>query len=1015
MAGEIIGTVQAIQGVVEVKGGNGKVRALLVGDVLHVGETILTTSGGTLVLQLADGGTATIGPGHVVALTPEMSATGFPGADEAQLASADKLTQAVLRGQGDLNKELDPTAAGVIPGNEGHTFVQLLRIVENADSVSGETTSGLENGGLVYRPILPLVFNDPPDAVDDAIRTNEDTPITIDVLGNDSDPDNDPLTITGVTQGQHGTVTIDPVTGNPVYTPNANFNGTDTFTYTISDGQGGTDTATVTVTVDPVNDPPDAVDDAIRTNEDTPITIDVLGNDSDPDNDPLTITGVTQGQHGTVTIDPATGNPVYTPNADFNGTDTFTYAISDGQGGTDTATVTVTVDPVNDNPIVGTASGAVSEEGLPGGLADSVGVSDTTNNTTATGVVSISDVDGDAITAVTLTAPADGALTSNGVAIQWAGSGTGTLVGTAGGQAVATVTIDGSGNYSFNLQGAIDHPNAAVEDSLNLQFGVTATDANGGVGTGTLNIAVEDDAPKTPSAESFNQGLTNSNVLIVLDISTSMAGASGIPGFNRLEAAVESIRQLLTAYDNLGDVKVRLVTFSSTGQALGTEWTDVATATAQLAAQVVGPQGTDYDAGLAAAQAAFGSSGALANGQNVAYFISDGEPNSPGGSTGIGGAEEAAYLNFLNVNRIQSYAIGLGDTVSSFFLNPLSYDGQSSQGTDALLVRDFNQLTSVVTGTVPDPVTGNLLTGGGLLTGPGADGGFVQSVTIDGTTYTFDPDTGGGSISVAGVNRGVFDGATHELVVTTAQGGRWVVDMDSGQYLYRAPNTGAVGTDRLDYVISDNDGDTDRSSLTVSLTPQSIVNGGAGDDVLSGDGRPDLILGQGGNDVLHGGDGDDTLSGGAGNDTLTGDAGRDHLLGGQGNDSLTGGADSDVFVWRLSDRGAGTGFGAATLDTITDFNPGPITSGGDALDLRDLLQGENSGSAASLDDYLHFNHAGDTTTIEISSTGGFAGGFNEAAVDQRIALAGVDLTAGGTLADHQIIQSLLDAGKLIKD
>ncbi len=84
-------------------------------------------------------------------------------------------------------------------------------------------------------------------------------------------------------QGAHGTVSIDPVSGNPVYTPNANFTGTDTFTYTISDGHGGTDTATVTVTIVPVNDAPDAVNDAVSTNEDTPITIAVLGNDSDPE------------------------------------------------------------------------------------------------------------------------------------------------------------------------------------------------------------------------------------------------------------------------------------------------------------------------------------------------------------------------------------------------------------------------------------------------------------------------------------------------------------------------------------------------------------------------------------------------------------------------------------------------------------------------------------------------------------------------------------------------------------
>ena len=101
--------------------------------------------------------------------------------------------------------------------------------------------------------------NDAPDAVDDSISTAEDTAVTVPVRGNDTDADGDGLTVTSVTQGANGTVTIDAVTGNPVYTPNANFTGTDTFTYTISDGNGGTDTAMVTVTVGGTNDAPDAV------------------------------------------------------------------------------------------------------------------------------------------------------------------------------------------------------------------------------------------------------------------------------------------------------------------------------------------------------------------------------------------------------------------------------------------------------------------------------------------------------------------------------------------------------------------------------------------------------------------------------------------------------------------------------------------------------------------------------------------------------------------------------------
>jgi hypothetical protein len=194
--------------------------------------------------------------------------------------------------------------------------------------------------------------NDNPDAIDDAATVAEDSGATvIDVLANDSiAPDvGETLTVTAVTQGANGSVTFTP--GNVSYTPNANFFGSDSFTYTISDGNGGSDTATVNVTVTPVNDNPDAIDDAATVAEDSGATvIDVLANDSiAPDvGETLTVTAVTQGANGSVTFTP--GNVSYTPNANFFGSDSFTYTISDGNGGSDTATVNVTVTPVNDNP-----------------------------------------------------------------------------------------------------------------------------------------------------------------------------------------------------------------------------------------------------------------------------------------------------------------------------------------------------------------------------------------------------------------------------------------------------------------------------------------------------------------------------------------------------------------------------------------------------------------------------------------------------------------------------------------
>ena len=155
------------------------------------------------------------------------------------------------------------------------------------------------------------------------------------------DVDGDALTYTITTPLTNGTLTPTGTPGIYTYTPNANFTGPDSFTYTVSDGTL-TDTGTVSVTVTPVNDAPNAVDDAATVAEDSiDNAINVLANDTDPDTGTTaTITAVTQPTNGTVVITGGGTGLTYTPDANFAGTDTFTYTISDGAFGTDTATVT---------------------------------------------------------------------------------------------------------------------------------------------------------------------------------------------------------------------------------------------------------------------------------------------------------------------------------------------------------------------------------------------------------------------------------------------------------------------------------------------------------------------------------------------------------------------------------------------------------------------------------------------------------------------------------------------------
>src|SRR5690606_12564649 len=125
-----------------------------------------------------------------------------------------------------------------------------------------------------------------------------------------SDVDGDELTYALADAAQNGAVTVN-ADGSYVYTPNTDYNGSDQFTYTVTDGEA-TVTYTVNITVTPVNDAPVANDDTAETDEDTPVTINVLDNDSDPDGDPLTVTEAT-AENGNVTIGDD-GELTYTPN-----------------------------------------------------------------------------------------------------------------------------------------------------------------------------------------------------------------------------------------------------------------------------------------------------------------------------------------------------------------------------------------------------------------------------------------------------------------------------------------------------------------------------------------------------------------------------------------------------------------------------------------------------------------------------------------------------------------------------
>ena len=214
-----------------------------------------------------------------------------------------------------------------------------------ADSFTYTASDGAAASNIATVTITVNAVNDAPIANDDWAFTAENTPVTIAVLANDWDVDGDPLTVSAVDLPAHGGLAIDS-DGTVTYTPAANYGGLDTFTYMISDGHGGTATTTVEVIVD---DKPIAADDTVTTAEDTPVTIDVLANDTDVDGDAV-------GDGGRACRRTAAPRSIPTGRSPTRPRPTTTAptrspTISDGHGGRASAVVAVTITAVNDAPI----------------------------------------------------------------------------------------------------------------------------------------------------------------------------------------------------------------------------------------------------------------------------------------------------------------------------------------------------------------------------------------------------------------------------------------------------------------------------------------------------------------------------------------------------------------------------------------------------------------------------------------------------------------------------------------
>ena len=761
--------------------------------------------------------------------------------------------------------------------------------------------------------------NKSPVAVVDSVKGEEDTLITGNVLENDTDDDGDTLSAALSSEPTNGIVVLN-TDGSFEYTPNANFNGSDSFTYTVSDGEL-TDAGTVNITVDAVNDAPVAVDDSSDTLEETAVTINVLSDDTDIDGDTLSVSAVTDGSNGTVTIN-GDGTLEYTPEAGFSGTDGFTYTVSDGEL-SDEGTVTVSVGAVNKSPVA---------------VVDSVvGAEDTT--IVGNALTNDTDADGDDLTAALASEAANGSVTFN---------------------------ADGSFEYT---------PNADFNGSDSFTYTVSDGELSD---TGTVNVTVVavNDAP----AATNDSGSTSENEAVEINVLTNDTDVDG----DTLGVSAVGLASNGTVVIGDGGVVEYTPDegFSGSDSFSYTvsdgEFSD--TATVSVTVESIG---TVNEAPVAVGDSFSGDEDTVIAG-NVLANDTDADEDDLTATLGNGPTNGSVTLNTdgsfeyipdadFNGSDSFSYVVSDGEltdtAIVELTVNPVndspiaSNDNANTNVNQVVDISVVNNDTDVdgdslsvsdVTAAANGNVT--ITRSGSVAYTPNA--GFSGS---DSFTYTV---TDGELTDSATVNVSVKAAPTNGDKITGDDGNNRLIGTSGNDFISgEGGNDNILGLGGNDRLFGDDGNDRilggDGNDNIVGGEGNDRLLGGGGNDRILGNSGNDRILGNDGNDRLFGNDGNDNILGGDGNDRILGGEGSDRLLGGEGNDNILGGGDDDVIIGGngknrlLGGGGNDRIFGGSERDVILG-NSGNDTLFGDAED--DIING------GAGDDVI-FGEAGNDTLI----------------------------------------------------
>ncbi|MEM7731901.1 MAG: Ig-like domain-containing protein, partial [Pseudomonadota bacterium] len=783
------------------------------------------------------------------------------------LVSADESTSSQVDTDIDTTLNTDegpgPFGGSVVMDPNGDFTYTPFPDFEGTDRFTYQIDDG--NGGVVQGTVSVTVtgVNDAPIAGSSDIELDEDGSFSGNLIDFASDIDNsdDELTFSSINgnlgEDSEGGFQVDPTSdGGPLngsvvingdgtytYTPNPNFNGTDSFGYQVTDADGGSSVGTIFVTVNPVDDVPIANDLSFSGIEDDELSGTVTA--ENPDSENLSFSVLSQPSSGSVVM-ALDGTFTYTPAPDVNGPVTFTYQVTDGtfldqpfdESVPQFGTVTINLAPENDAPVADDQFFAVS------------------GSDALIGTIEASDIDGDNLEFTVVSGEEDAPL-----GILEVDPNTGEFTYTpddfAGGFDTFTVQIsDGEETTEITLTFGLEDDGGTAAEELGLAVDFT--------------LSASEEAPAGSATVTVSQvAATPINIVFAMDQSGSFAQEFG----EQIDAVRDTIRALVEQFEGSNTpVTIQLTVFNSSATNSGPF--DLTTDAAIVDGELTG---------------------------QIADALTQIENNFAGGGTSWVAALNAAD-SFYDTQ--EDFYQGLTDETGEVFGDPLNLlylitDGQPSDNAVAI----GNALANLLG--QPDGHVVNI-----EAFGIGTDfdtSSLLQTYTVDGVDYTFDTD-GDGMIPVVGITDP--DTGQNNLSEVLLGSAIFAAELSSFQLSMAADgdNLGVIADETSDTFealdlnfllsLSEIDGiedllgdlnflravavfDTDGDEATTDdqIKVVSVAQLDAPEDDVN-------LIGLNGSDLLLGGDGDDTLTGNDGNDALFGGGGLNELYGGAGDDVL---------------------------------------------------------------------------------------------------------------------------------